>query len=210
MVSIYILQLEGNKYYAGRTVNPDIRIDKHFNNNGSYWTSKYKPIKVIKVMNNCSVFDEDKYTLQLMSMYGIDNVRGGSFTKLVLPENEIEVITKMINNAGDYCFNCYEKDHFIRECPYKPFSNMPIVMLKNKLLGVYHEEFIEVDVLIGLLSCVDNVIFKDLEKKNIYSLCKKINKRQFKGVGEIVDSYVKYRDFVIGVCCLLDWTTGSD
>ena len=209
MVSIYILQLEQGKYYIGRTINADLRIDKHFSNNGSYWTSKYKPIKVIKVINNCSIFDEDKYTLHMMSMYGIDNVRGGSFTKLMLPENEIEVITKMINNSSDYCFNCYEKYHFIRECPYEPFSNMQMVILKNKLLEMYHEEFIEVNELIGLLSCADNVIFKDLEKENIYSLCNKINKRQFKGVEEMDEVDVKFRDFVIGVCCLLDRMMGS-
>ena len=209
MVSIYILQLEQGKYYIGRTINADLRIDKHFSNNGSYWTSKYKPIKVIKVINNCSIFDEDKYTLHMMSMYGIDNVRGGSFTKLMLPENEIEVITKMINNSSDYCFNCYEKDHFIRECAYELFSNMQMVILKNKLLEMYHEEFIEVNELIGLLSCADNVIFKDLEKENIYSLCNKINKRQFKGVEEMDEVDVKFRDFVIGVCCLLDRKAGS-
>ena len=140
MVSIYILQLEQGKYYIGRTINADLRIDKHFSNNGSYWTSKYKPIKVIKVINNCSIFDEDKYTLHMMSMYGIDNVRGGSFTKLMLPENEIEVITKMINNSSDYCFNCYEKDHFIRECPYEPFSNMQMVI--NTLETIQSRSFL--------------------------------------------------------------------
>jgi len=209
MVSIYILQLEQEKYYVGRTINADLRIDKHFSNNGSYWTSKYKPIKVIKVINNCSIFDEDKYTLHMMSMYGIDNVRGGSFTKLMLPENEIEVITKMINNSSDYCFNCYEKDHFIRECPYEPFSNMQMVILKNKLLEIYHEEFIEVDNLVKLLGCVDNVIFNNLQKENIYSLCKKINKKEFKGVDDVDEDNINYRSFVIGVCCLLDRMMGS-
>ena len=35
MVFIYILLLELNKYYIGKTNNPDIRLDSHFNSNGT-------------------------------------------------------------------------------------------------------------------------------------------------------------------------------
>ena len=37
MVFIYILQLENNKYYIGKTENPDFRLKSHFNSNGSVW-----------------------------------------------------------------------------------------------------------------------------------------------------------------------------
>ena len=50
MVFIYILQLELNKYYIGKTNNPDIRLDSHFNSNGSEWTRIYKPIKVYELI----------------------------------------------------------------------------------------------------------------------------------------------------------------
>jgi len=203
MVTIYILELENGKYYVGRTVNADLRIDKHFNHNGSYWTAKHKPRKVIRIMNNCNIYDEDKYTLQMMAQYGVDNVRGGSFTKIILPDNEIEVITKMINNANDHCFNCYE-NHFVRDCPYELFNNMQMVILKNKLFDVYYDEFIEIDELVKILIESDKTIFKELEEKNIYSLCKRINKYNFKGVEEINEENIRYDDFVVGLVCLLD------
>ena len=38
MVFIYILLLESNKYYIGKTTQPNIRLDYHFNSNGSEWT----------------------------------------------------------------------------------------------------------------------------------------------------------------------------
>ena len=35
MVNIYVLQLENNKYYVGKTNNPSLRLEQHFNNSGS-------------------------------------------------------------------------------------------------------------------------------------------------------------------------------
>lgn len=47
MVTIYILELENQKYYVGKTENPEVRIDSHFQGEGSVWTKKYKPIRVL-------------------------------------------------------------------------------------------------------------------------------------------------------------------
>ncbi len=116
MVYIYILQLENDKYYIGKTTNPEFRIIDHFNSNGSTWTQKYKPIKLIEIIPNCSNFDEDKFTLEYMNKYGIDNVRGGSFCEIILNNNNKETINRMIMGATDTCYKCGELGHFIKEC----------------------------------------------------------------------------------------------
>jgi hypothetical protein len=116
MIFIYILELENNKYYVGRTTNPDFRLKQHFNTNGSQWTKKYKPISVLEIIPNCDNFDEDKYTLKYMSDYGINNVRGGSFSQIILDENNLAIISKMINNSTDKCFICGKIGHYILEC----------------------------------------------------------------------------------------------
>lgn len=116
MINIYILELTNSKYYIGRTTNTAMRIEDHFNNKGCEYTKKYKPIKVIEMYKDCDVYDEDKYVLKYMAKYGIDNVRGGSFSQIELDENEIEIINKMINNAENKCYNCGKVGHFINDC----------------------------------------------------------------------------------------------
>ena len=95
MVYIYILQLKEQKFYIGKTTNPKFRLYNHFNSNGSEWTKIYKPIKVLELIKNCDDYDEDKITQQYMDKYGIDNVRGGSFTRIKLDEATINILTHM-------------------------------------------------------------------------------------------------------------------
>lgn len=113
---VYILQLNGGKYYVGKTLNAASRIAEHIKNLGSSWTKKYKPQKIIKLYKNCDTFDEDKYTIMYMAIYGIDNVRGGSFCSINLSHSEKTVLEKMIDSASDKCFKCGEIDHFAKDC----------------------------------------------------------------------------------------------
>src|SRR5689334_4716798 len=61
--TIYILKCKNDKFYIGKTRHFDSRVFKHSQGNGAYWTKKYKPIEVLEYYENCSPYDEDKYTL---------------------------------------------------------------------------------------------------------------------------------------------------
>ena len=50
MLYIYVLKLSCNKYYVGKTTNPEFRLDSHFDSDGSAWTLKYKPIGLVDLI----------------------------------------------------------------------------------------------------------------------------------------------------------------
>ena len=123
--TIYVLKLEGGKYYVGRTNKKVVqRFKEHINGKGSAWTRKYKPIKILDVILNRDKFDEDKITKQYMEKYGIENVRGGTYCKITLSNETIKMITTELNGATDKCYNCGEVGHYEQNCPNKnlPFS----------------------------------------------------------------------------------------
>jgi GIY-YIG catalytic domain len=213
MTNIYILALEHNKYYVGRTDFLNLRIDKHFNHDGSHWTVKYKPIKIKETFKNCDLFDEDKHTIKMMAIYGIENVRGGSFTKINLSKEEIQIIHKMINNSKDRCFKCFSDLHFCKDCPYDEV-NFEMILLRNKIINhcqvfdLNRIERIEINILKTILIQADSLIFKNVTDKDINHLCHKINKSEIKGIKliSLSDNSINYVDFSIGMSVLLDRT----
>ncbi len=119
MVFIYTLLLENNKYYVGKTNNPDFRLESHFSSNGSVWTKTHKPIKLLELIPDCDNYDEDKYVIKYMEKYGIYNVRGGSFSQLKISDDNVKVLQTMINGSNNKCFICGNGGHFSKDCKSK-------------------------------------------------------------------------------------------
>lgn len=116
--TIYILQCQHGKYYVGRTTNSKKRIQEHFDGKGSFWTRLHPPEDVCDIISSCTKYDEDKYVIMYMDKYGVENVRGGSWSKCVLDSIQIEMANRMINSTNDKCGSC-KGDHFIKDCDKK-------------------------------------------------------------------------------------------
>lgn len=89
MITIYALLLEDNKYYIGQTKDLEQRMSFHNKGKqGSEWTKKFKPIRVIEtIKTNCNNIEEamaieNATTISYMKKYGWRNVRGGDFCTL--------------------------------------------------------------------------------------------------------------------------------
>ena len=143
MEQIYIIKLEKEKYYIGKTKNIDKRWNEHITGNGSGWTNKYKPVSFVKTIKSASHFDEDKYVKEYMAKYGIENVRGGTYSNVVLDVNSIAVLEKEIRHSKNLCTRCGRDTHFIKDCYAATCSDgVPIDVVKkdNKKPYVYKEK----------------------------------------------------------------------
>ena len=114
--NVYVLKLANGKYYVGKSDNIEERIASHFSGRGAAWTRENHPVKVMEVRENVSRFEEDKMTKEYMEKYGIDNVRGGAYTQIDLPEESRESLQREIRGASDVCFKCNRQGHWASQC----------------------------------------------------------------------------------------------
>ena len=117
--NIYVLRLEGGRYYVGKSDNVTNRYEQHIKGSGSAWTRKYKPVSLEKTIENVSSFEEDKVTKEYMSKYGIDKVRGGSYVEVELSEFHTDALKMEIWAAKDFCTQCGRPGHFVKDCHAK-------------------------------------------------------------------------------------------
>lgn len=122
MLYIYILKLQQGKYYVGKTSNPYFRIESHFNSEGSEWTKINKPVELLELIEGDD-YDEDKYTKIYMDKYGIDNVRGGSYSSVKLDKETKNQLIKISNSTNNRCFKCKKDGHFAKDCKYQNSTN---------------------------------------------------------------------------------------
>jgi hypothetical protein len=161
MLYIYVMQLQNNKYYIGKTSNPHFRFDNHFAHNGSEWTKLHKPIKILELIPNCDDYDEDKYTYKYMDKYGIDNVRGGSYTTPILDGITIEQLKKISNSINNRCFTCGIADgHFAKDCDVKIVKPQPA---PAQLMPAATNNFINLETLLMHSPNIMLINIKDLD-----------------------------------------------
>ncbi len=115
--SIYVLKLIQDKYYIGKTYK-DItqRFTQHKKGLGAEWTKLYKPVGMIEFFQTTDKFQEDLSTKKYMERYGIENVRGGSYTKINLNDYQLRALEIEFRTANDLCFKCGITGHFASEC----------------------------------------------------------------------------------------------
>lgn len=114
--NIYVLKLESGFYYVGKSENVQKRFEQHLAGIGSAFTKRYKPLCIDQVFENVSPFYEDAIVKKYMAKYGINKVRGGSYSLEVLDESQIHFLRKEIWSAKDLCTRCGSSSHWIQDC----------------------------------------------------------------------------------------------
>jgi predicted GIY-YIG superfamily endonuclease len=118
---VYVLQLEDGKYYVGKTQRPvSERMDEHRNGHGAAWTQLHAVTGLVDATETSNPHQEDNVTLDYMKRYGVDNVRGGPYSKVNLTRDEINGIERRIRHNADACFGCGSTNHFANQCSGDP------------------------------------------------------------------------------------------
>ena len=92
---MYFISLEENKmflYVDFKEENNETLMQRAQEKYG--YIQIYKPLKIVFTMEVKDLYDIDKTVKLFMHMFGINNTRGGSYTSLMLEEEQIRFIEK--------------------------------------------------------------------------------------------------------------------
>ena len=88
-----------------------------------------------KIIPNCDEYDLDKYVKIFMNNYGIENVRGGSYSSPELSEEEKFILKRELNTVNNKCINCGQNHE---ECEFKS-KRLSIMELRKKIDGLTND-----------------------------------------------------------------------
>jgi hypothetical protein len=175
-INIYVLECNDNKYYIGKTsLSVDIRYSQHLTDENCAFTTKYKPIKIVETIKSNDPLDEDKITKKYMILYGIDNVRGGSYTKLTLDDWMIKSLEHEFKSSQDMCYKCNTKGHFAKDCDIDIFNIIEYISKFNTLdeltdeinrLNPIYDNIIQIQKYINITNKYNIKLIDDIKKSN--------------------------------------------
>lgn len=159
MVNIYVLELQGKKYYVGKTNHTFQRFNQHKTGSGAKWTQKHKVKDLFAFHKDMKDSDENKITIQMMKKYGVRNVRGGSWTKVNMTEAEIKRLENKINSRGrrrrttktsqkkaraskkKSCTRCGRTSHTVEKCYARFHANGKSLTRKREISDAQYRAF---------------------------------------------------------------------
>jgi len=122
MYIIYVLKCmsdkKQNKFYVGRCESHrfETRMKEHEMGRGSSFTQLFSPVCVTESYQTQDVFEEDRKVIALMQKYGTENVRGGTYSSIQLPQHLIQSVQQQLNHASHKCLACGGVGHFAHAC----------------------------------------------------------------------------------------------
>ena len=117
---VYILELAQGRVYVGHSSDMRRRLHQHISGQGSAFTKAFPPTGVMLprlgcVTGSAEAAERDE-TLRYMFLRGIQLVRGWRYTKVHMPDSEVEDAEQNIRELFDLCRRCGHPGHFITNC----------------------------------------------------------------------------------------------
>lgn len=94
------------------------------------WTNIYRPIDIFEVELQTCMFQVSERTEELMSIYGVDNVRGGEYSQVRLSQGMLRYLAALLDichrcpscnclaetEGSEYCERCGRSGHHMIRC----------------------------------------------------------------------------------------------
>ena len=135
-MSIYVLELLNNKYYVGKTDGKKISAQlfaNHVNGTVCEWTKKHRGFCIIENFESNNDLELDMITKKYMLKYGIENVRGGSYSDLELEAWQVKALEhelKLTKKEPEVAVNLF-KDIYLSEFNTEPELDTEIKRLTD-------------------------------------------------------------------------------
>ena len=187
MQTIYVVKCANDKYIVGRT-NTEVEIGTKLtsgqvSHNGFFLNSKLQSTEflnenpeqdVIDVIKSNDPLDLDKITKKYMLIFGINNVRGGSYSSLILNDWMIKALEHEFNSNNEkpeensIKFTEY-LDKFTNTVLVKPPASIPLSLflvilltnIKNGFVSGVKNIFLLLNNVSKVLISVVIILFKD-------------------------------------------------
>lgn len=205
--NLYVLELQENKWFL-HYASPS--------NDEFLWTecsamfpfvNKYSPVKTFETIAIQDIFQIDYYVKKYMSCYGIENVRGGSYSNETLDTNTITFLqTELDANKNDYFNRQVMIDNI-----WKKYGNIITIDDRKKQIEYIRgdiKKYRDLKQLIKLLSAdnkINRELIDDLEwiYSRIVTVCSTVPEKLSKTDGdrykEIMDKFKIAKNVFVNV-----------
>ena len=98
---VFILQLEHGKYFVDCSKDPEKAMQEHVEGLGPLWTRIHRPIDMVKRIPFQRAEELDTYVKAAMRTYGLENVRGGSYSDARLKDSDRHALHRELHSDSD-------------------------------------------------------------------------------------------------------------
>lgn len=95
-IPLYLYKLEDEKFFVERHPDRMKRLEEIKKRKGPHFIRKYPYIESIEKMEFATDRDEEELIIKLMKQYGIENVRGGIYDRIILDQKDREYLEHLI------------------------------------------------------------------------------------------------------------------
>ena len=139
---LYVFLLNDNKYFVYHTSTEEQEAAKFECQLLHSFVRKYHPIQIMEQKYHQEISDIDKYVKKYMHLFGIENVRGGSYLNEILEDYQIKTLENELEFLNNHEKENNEMYHFLYHDVknYDDVSNLEhLATLKDKYIQTKRE-----------------------------------------------------------------------